>query len=254
VLKEQCLCVSTIIAPLLRAGYSMTARGRQRAAAKHTASPRGSSPNSVQPEQQQEQQQPVIADRVQQQLDALGPDHVGYGHKALAGTNISVVGGRPFSKVSRPGGQPCVWVRQKGTQAPALQQGGAASADLLCGCAGVVQGGQDFSSIADFMSRFGVTSMDDSAHKILSVVNKQVMTENREEIRTTHNRLFSHASTACATAFCSCCTCLCAHPHPPGLTPACCPSSAGPIRQCAGAAGPQRPCWARCCTSQHLWL
>lgn len=78
----------------------MTARGRQRAATKHTSSSRGSSPSSV-----QQQEQPVIADRVQQQLDALGADHVGYAHKVLAGTNISVVGGRPFSKVSASGGQ-----------------------------------------------------------------------------------------------------------------------------------------------------
>lgn len=80
----------------------MTARGRQRAAAKHTSSSRGSSPSSA----QQQQEQLVIADRVQQQLDALGADHVGYAHKALAGTNISVVGGRPFSKVSTSGGRP----------------------------------------------------------------------------------------------------------------------------------------------------
>jgi hypothetical protein len=36
---------------------------------------------------------------VQQQLDALGADHVGYGHKALPGTKVSIVGARPFSKV-----------------------------------------------------------------------------------------------------------------------------------------------------------
>jgi hypothetical protein len=51
--------------------------------------------------QQTQQQQPeVFSDRVQQQLDVLGRDHVGYGHKELRGTNISVVGARPFSKVS----------------------------------------------------------------------------------------------------------------------------------------------------------
>lgn len=36
-------------------------------------------------------------DRVQQQLDLLGPDHVGYGHKDLSRLGLSVVGGRPFS-------------------------------------------------------------------------------------------------------------------------------------------------------------
>lgn len=42
-----------------------------------------------------------MRDRVQQQLDVLGEDHVGYGHKALQGTNISVVGARAFSKASK---------------------------------------------------------------------------------------------------------------------------------------------------------
>jgi hypothetical protein len=55
-----------------------------------------------QPQQQQQQEEDgeqVYSDGVQQQLDALGADHVGYGHKALPGTNISIVGARPFSKV-----------------------------------------------------------------------------------------------------------------------------------------------------------
>lgn len=50
---------------------------------------------------------------------------------------------------------------------------------MYCSCAGgvgAVQGGQDFSSIADFMSRFGVTSMDDSADKMMGVINTQVTT------------------------------------------------------------------------------
>lgn len=49
---------------------------------------------------------------------------------------------------------------------------------MYWGCAGLgggpVQGGHDFDSIAEFMSRFGVTSMDDSADKILGVINTQV--------------------------------------------------------------------------------
>jgi hypothetical protein len=78
----------------------MTARGRQRAQ-KH-ASPGSSPPSSPSSPQQQQQQAEVFSDRVQQQLDALGSDHVGYGHKELRGTNISVVGARPFSKVRLP--------------------------------------------------------------------------------------------------------------------------------------------------------
>lgn len=38
-------------------------------------------------------------DRVQQQLIALGPCHIGYGHLQLPDIKISVVGARPFSKV-----------------------------------------------------------------------------------------------------------------------------------------------------------
>lgn len=36
-------------------------------------------------------------DRVQAQLDSLGPAHVGYGHRDFAQLNLGVVGGRPFS-------------------------------------------------------------------------------------------------------------------------------------------------------------
>lgn len=89
----------------------MTSRGRQRA--KQTKLPPRSSSSSPDPSsngsfpagghapQQQPQQQEAapIADRVQQQLDVLGDCHVGFGHKALPGTNISIVGARPFSKV-----------------------------------------------------------------------------------------------------------------------------------------------------------
>lgn len=136
--------VPGLLAPLSRAGYSMTARGRQRAAAKHTSSLRGSSPQGS----PQQQEQLVIADRVQQQLDALGADHVGYAHKVLAGTNISVVGGRPFSKVSASGGQPPhdVWPRQPTTcicLMPGRLDCSAARNVLLltyCGCAGGVGG------------------------------------------------------------------------------------------------------------------
>lgn len=38
-------------------------------------------------------------DGVQQQLAALGGDHVGFSHKQVPGKAISIVGGRPFSKV-----------------------------------------------------------------------------------------------------------------------------------------------------------
>ncbi|GAB4341260.1 MAG: hypothetical protein Fur0042_02600 [Cyanophyceae cyanobacterium] len=38
-----------------------------------------------------------LEDRVQQQLDLLGGDHVGYGSKAVPRLGLSVVGGRPFS-------------------------------------------------------------------------------------------------------------------------------------------------------------
>lgn len=127
------------------AWYSMTSRGRQRA--KQTTSPprSSSSPDPSSnggtpagrhaPQQQQPQQQDAapIADRVQQQLDVLGDCHVGFGHKALPGTNISIVGARPFSK-----------------------------------------GGKSFSDIAEFMSRFGVTDMQQSADKVLEVINSQV--------------------------------------------------------------------------------
>jgi uncharacterized protein (TIGR04168 family) len=38
-----------------------------------------------------------LEDRVQQQLDALGTDHVGYRHRDFPAQQLSIVGGRPFS-------------------------------------------------------------------------------------------------------------------------------------------------------------
>jgi uncharacterized protein (TIGR04168 family) len=40
---------------------------------------------------------PMLENRVQQQLDLLGEDHVGYGVKNFPELNLSVVGARPFS-------------------------------------------------------------------------------------------------------------------------------------------------------------
>ena len=39
----------------------------------------------------------TLEDRVQQQLDALGADHIGYSHRDFPAQQLSVVGGRPFS-------------------------------------------------------------------------------------------------------------------------------------------------------------
>lgn len=38
----------------------------------------------------------------------------------------------------------------------------------------LLQGGKSFSSIADFMARFGVGDMQQSAEKVLDVINSQV--------------------------------------------------------------------------------
>jgi hypothetical protein len=90
----------------------MTARGRQRIG--HTSPTHSSSgsPTSAAAAAAAQPQQQVAADKVQQQLDALGADHVGYGHKVLPGTNISIVGARPFSKVSCTDALLCLVVPQ----------------------------------------------------------------------------------------------------------------------------------------------
>lgn len=41
---------------------------------------------------------PPPRSKVQQQLDALGDDHVGYRERSLPGRGVAVAGGRPFSK------------------------------------------------------------------------------------------------------------------------------------------------------------
>jgi hypothetical protein len=41
-----------------------------------------------------------IGPRVRQQLDLLGPSHVGYGALPVPGKAVSVVGARPFTKAS----------------------------------------------------------------------------------------------------------------------------------------------------------
>lgn len=118
-----------------------------------------------------------------------------------------------------------------------------------------MQGGQDFSSIADFMSRFGVTSMDDSADKMMAQLT-QVTTGKGgggptkqavwPRVKCRHNRILQQLTAVVWTWMPT------PRSHPLLLTVGDLP--AGSTRQCAGAAGPQRPRWAGWCAPQHLWL
>lgn len=91
----------------LAAGYTMTARKRSRSSSPSAhQSPHGTAAVAAAtaaaeaiPATQQLDGSSEPS-RVQQQLDALGACHVGYGHLQMPDRQVSIVGARPFSKVT----------------------------------------------------------------------------------------------------------------------------------------------------------